>query len=60
MTWCLIIRYIFMAWDLVKHRDKKSLASSVGIETDYGLDDRGTNTGGGWEFFSSTPLPDQF
>jgi hypothetical protein len=30
---------------------------SVGIATGYGLDDRGSIPGGGWEFFSSTPCP---
>jgi hypothetical protein len=27
------------------------------IATDYGLDDRGSNPGEGWEIFSSTPCP---
>jgi hypothetical protein len=31
-----------------------------GIVTDYRLDDRGSNPGGGWEFFFSTPRPDRF
>jgi hypothetical protein len=38
---------------------KKSRDSSVGIATDYGLDDRGLNPGGSWEFFSSIPCPDR-
>jgi hypothetical protein len=33
--------------------------SSVGIATDCRLDDRGSNAGRGWEFFSSTTCPDQ-
>jgi hypothetical protein len=33
--------------------------SSIGIETDYGLEDRGLIPGGGWEFFSLTPCPDR-
>jgi hypothetical protein len=33
--------------------------SSVGIVTGYGLDDRGSIPGGGYEFFSSTPCPDR-
>jgi hypothetical protein len=36
----------------------KSMDTSVGIATDYGLDDRSSNSGGGWEFFSS-PYPDR-
>jgi hypothetical protein len=32
-----------------------SRGSSVGIATGYGLDDRGSIPGGGWEFFSSPP-----
>jgi hypothetical protein len=31
---------------------RKSRDNSVGITTDYGLDDRDSNPGGGWEFFS--------
>jgi hypothetical protein len=37
----------------------KSQDSLVGIPTDYELDGRGSNPGGGWEFFSSTPCPDR-
>jgi hypothetical protein len=37
-----------------------SLNSSVGIATDYGLDDWSSSPGGGWEFFSSTPYPGWF
>jgi hypothetical protein len=40
---------------------EESRDSSVGIATDYGLDDRliGVRIVGGWEFFSSTPRPDR-
>jgi hypothetical protein len=39
---------------------KGSRVCSVGIATGYGLDDRVSITGKGWEFFSSPPLcPDQ-
>jgi hypothetical protein len=37
----------------------KSRDSSVGIVTGYGLDDRGLNPDGGWEFFSSPPCLDR-
>jgi hypothetical protein len=33
--------------------------SSVGIALSYGLDDLGSIPGGGWEFFSSPPLPER-
>jgi hypothetical protein len=33
--------------------------SSVSIATGYGLDDRGSIPGGGWQFFSSTLCPDR-
>jgi len=32
----------------------------VGIPTGYGLDDRGSIPGGGWEVFSTPPRPDWF
>jgi hypothetical protein len=32
---------------------------SVGIALGYGLDDRGSSPGRGWEFFSSPPCPDR-
>jgi hypothetical protein len=37
-----------------------SLNSPVGIGVGYGLDDRGSILGRGWEFFSSPPHPDRF
>jgi hypothetical protein len=39
-----------------EHIDVEHLHSGA---TDYGLDDRGSNSGKGWEFFSSTPCPDR-
>jgi hypothetical protein len=33
--------------------------SSVGVTTAYGLDERGSISGGGWEFFSLTSCPDR-
>jgi hypothetical protein len=42
-----------MYFELYESRD-----SAVGIATRYGLDDRSSSPGGGWEFFSSTPCPD--
>jgi hypothetical protein len=38
----------------------KRRSSSVGIATGYGLDDRGSIPGRGWEFFSSAPRPDRY
>jgi hypothetical protein len=35
------------------------IRSSVGIATDYGLDDRGSNPGGVCEFYSLTPCQDR-
>jgi hypothetical protein len=32
--------------------------NSVSVELGYGLDDRGSIPGGGWEFFFSQPLPE--
>jgi hypothetical protein len=37
----------------------KFWGSSVGIAAGYGLDDRVSNPGGGWEIFSSPPRRDQ-
>jgi hypothetical protein len=37
----------------------QSRDSSVSIALGYGLDDRGWNSGGDCEFFSSTPRPDR-
>jgi hypothetical protein len=37
--------------------DVSSAAGSVGIALGYGLD--GSILGGGWEFFSSLPLPER-
>jgi hypothetical protein len=36
----------------------KSHGSSVGIVLGYGLDDWGSISSGGWEFFSSPPCPE--
>jgi hypothetical protein len=37
---------------LSSHYSLISWNKSVGIATDYGLDDRDSNPGGGWEYFS--------
>jgi hypothetical protein len=37
----------------------KSRDSSLGIALGYGLKDRGSIPGGGWEFFSSPPRPER-
>jgi hypothetical protein len=37
-------------WLTLPYYRFKSRDGSVGIATDYGLDDRGSNPGGGWEF----------
>jgi hypothetical protein len=35
------------------------LAPNIFLSTNYGLDDWGSNPGGGWEFFPSPPRPDR-
>jgi hypothetical protein len=49
-----------VVWIRVAQGKDESRDSSVSIATRYGLDDWGSNPGGGWEFFFSTLRPDRF
>jgi hypothetical protein len=48
---CVCVRYIATLYSNFFYRDTSVLG--------YGLDDRGSIPGGGWEFFSSPPLPER-
>jgi hypothetical protein len=50
---------IWLIWNKININENFYYRTRAVIALGYGLDDRGSIPGGGWEFFSSPPRPER-